>query len=442
MTIPCDPLWDDSRRPSHPRLPTGRTRADVAVIGGGLAGLSAAYHLLHRRPGARVIVVEAARVGAGASGRNTGLVGPGIAQSFASLVRRQGRERAKALYLATLRAVEDLRRLVEEERISCDLEMSGQLVLGLTSSGRRRLAVDRQLMSELELPVEALDDVAVDRTIRLVRETRSDGPAGLRVRTAGTLDPQKLVRGLAERVIARAGTIYEGSRVTIARGRGPLRLETDMGAEIIADEVVVATAGYTPSLGLLHGRVLPVHLQVVFTEPLRPADREVLRWRGREGIVDGRRIFDYFRLTADERIVFGGGSPRYRWAGATDDDGTATGAIERLALQMRTVFPPEISLTVAGGWTGVIGYVADGLPSIARSRERPSLLHAIGWCGHGIALAVASGAWITDIVCDGAAREDLPWFRACPPWIPFEAVRWAGFHASVRAMEVLDRIGR
>jgi hypothetical protein len=102
-------------------------------------------------------------------------------------------------------------------------------VLGLTSSGRRRLVVDRQLMSELELPVEALDDAAVDRTIRLVRETRSDGPAGLRVRTAGTLDPQKLVRGLAERVIARAGTIYEGSRVTIARGRGPLRLETDMG---------------------------------------------------------------------------------------------------------------------------------------------------------------------------------------------------------------------
>src|SRR5262249_35325010 len=176
MTIPCDPLWDDPNRPSHPRLPTGRTRADVAVIGGGLAGLSAAYHLLRRHPGARVIVVEAARVGAGASGRNTGLVGPGIAQNFASLVRRQCRERAKALNLAAARAVEELRRLVAEERIACDLEMSGQLVLGLTSSGRRRLAVERRLMSELELPVEALDDAAVDRAIRLVRETGGDGP--------------------------------------------------------------------------------------------------------------------------------------------------------------------------------------------------------------------------------------------------------------------------
>jgi gamma-glutamylputrescine oxidase len=441
VTIPCEPLWADPRRPPHPRLPAGRTRADVAVIGGGLAGLSAAYHLLGRRPGARVIVVEAARVGAGASGRNTGLVGPGIAQSFSSLVRRQGRERAKALYLATLRAVEDLQRLIAEEKIACDLEMTGQLVLGLTSSGRGRLAVDRQLMSELELPVEVLDDSAVDCAIRLVRQRSGDGPAGLRIRTAGTLDPQKLVHGLAERVLARSGTIYEGSRVAIVRGRGPLRLETDVGAEIVADEVVVATAAYTPNLGLLRGRILPVHLQVIFTEPLRREDRESLRWRGREGVVDGRRIFDYFRLTADERIVFGGGSPRYRWAGATDDDGTGGGAIERLALQMRAVFPSEITLTVAGGWTGVIGYVADGLPSIARSRQCPSLLHAIGWCGHGIALAVASGAWITDILCDGAAREDLPWFRAHPPLVPFETVRWAGFHASVRAMDVLDRMG-
>jgi len=442
VTTPSDPLWAGPRRLPHGLLPPGRTRADVAVIGGGLAGLSAAYHLLRRRCGARIVVVEAERVGAGASGRNTGLVGPGIAQNFASLVRRRGREQAKALYLATLRAVEDLHRLITEEKISCDLEMSGQLVLGLTSSGRKRLAVDRELMSELGLPIEALDDAEVDRAVRLVRERSGEGPAGLRVRTAGTLDPQRLVSGLAERVVARAGAIYEGARVVAIRGRGPLRLETDAGAEIVADEVVVATAGYTPNLGLLRGRLLPVHLQVIFTEPLRRQDRESLGWRGREGIVDGRRIFDYFRLTADERIVFGGGRPRYRWAGATDDDGSGRRALEGLALRMKVVFPPEIPLTVAGGWTGVIGYVADGLPSIARSRERPSLLHAIGWCGHGIALAVASGAWVTDMLCDGAAREDLPWFRAHPPLIPFEALRWTGFHATVRAMEVLDGMGR
>jgi gamma-glutamylputrescine oxidase len=439
---PSSPLWADPRRPSYPRLPAGRTHADVAVIGGGLVGLSAAVHLLCRRPGARVIVVEARRVGAGASGRSTGLVGPGVAQSFASLVRRQGRERAKALYLATLRAVEDLYRLIMEENISCDLETSGQLLLGLTPSGRKRLAIEHQRMSELGLPIEALDDAEVDGAIHLVRCGGGDGPAGLRVRTAGTLDPQKLVGGLAERVIARGGTIYEGSRVVTVHGRNLLRLETDRGAEIFAGEVVVATGGYTSNLCLFRGRVLPIHLQVIFTEPLRPKDRERLQWRGREGIVDACRIFDYFRLTADERIVFGGGRLRYHWAGAGDDDVTAGRALECLAAHMRTVFPPEVSLTVAGGWTGVIGYVADGLPSISRSPERPSLLHAVGWCGHGIALAVASGSWITDILCGGAVREDLPWFRARPPLIPFEGVRWTGFHASVRAMEMLDRMGR
>ena len=440
--IPTAPIWSDVESPRYPRMPGSTLRADVAVIGAGLTGLSAAYHLLGQRPGARVVVLEARRIGAGASGRTTGLLGPGIGQSLAALVRRQGPTRAKALYLATLQAVEDVCRLVAREGIDCELEMTGHLVVGRSRASRARLAAQAVLMEWLDLPSEVLNDEALDRTIHLAPSDGRDarGPAALRLPIAGTLHPMRLLSGLAERVTMRGGTIFEGARVAAIGGRRPLRLEIVGGDEVVADEVVVATAGYTPHLGLLCGRILPVHLQIVVTEPLEARAREALGWKGREGILDARRIFNYFRLTSDDRIVFGGGAPRYLWGGRTDEDRSSMAALDRLSGELGTTFGPEIPLRVAGGWTGVIGYVLDTLPAIERTRERPSVLHAVGWCGHGIALSVASGAWVSHMLCDGATKEDLPWYRDKPPLLPFEPVRWVSFQTAVRMMSLLDRV--
>jgi gamma-glutamylputrescine oxidase len=438
--IPSAPVWCNAQIAPHPRVPNSTVRGDVAVIGGGFTGLSAAYHLLTQRPGIKVAVLEAQRIGAGASGRNTGMLGPGVGQSLTSLVRRHGPARAKALYAATLRAVEDVRRLVARERIDCELMMTGHLMAALNPAGRMRLKAQSALMAALDLPFATMDDEALDRAIRLERSHGGDGVAGLRLPIAGTLNPMRLLGGLADRVIARGGSIFESSRVITVNGRRPVRLAIDGGGEVVADEVVVATAGYTPALGLLRGRILPVHLQVVVTEPLGRSTRELLGWTGREGVIDSRRIFSYFRLTTDDRVVFGGGQPRYVWGGRTGESSSAPAALDRLARELRTVFPPQAALTVAGGWTGVIGYVLDALPAIERARGNPSLLHAVGWCGHGIALSVAAGEWITQILLDGAVKEDLPWYRDNPPLLPFETLRWAGFQAGVRALAFLDSI--
>jgi gamma-glutamylputrescine oxidase len=158
-------------------------------------------------------------------------------------------------------------------------------------------------------------------------------------------------------------------------------------------------------------------------------------------VLDARRVFSYFRLTADDRIVFGGGAPRYRYGGRTDDSPRAAGrALARLEEELHRTFPPAARLRVARAWTGVIGYVIDALPAIARVPGRPEVVQAVGWCGHGVALSVAAGAWITHLLCDGAAPEDLPWFRAVPPRVPFEPVRWLGFRATVGMMQMLDRL--
>jgi glycine/D-amino acid oxidase-like deaminating enzyme len=110
-----------------------------------------------------------------------------------------------------------------------------------------------------------------------------------------------------------------------------------------------------------------------------------------------------------------------------------------LVNELRETFPANLAIRVVGIWGGVIDYSLDTLPAIARSAYRPGLIYAVGFCGHGIALSVASGAWVTQILCDGAAPDDLPWFRARPPLLPLELARWAGFRAAVSLFRFQDR---
>jgi gamma-glutamylputrescine oxidase len=428
------PIWSDAMPAPFARPEAGTLRCDVAIVGGGMSGLSAAYNFLCRRPDARVVVLEADRIGAGASGRSTGMLGPGVGQSLPALVKARGRQAAQALYRATLRAVDEVEKLVEAEAIDCELERTGQLVIARSGDRLSQLA---QLLEELELPGQALDEGALTERIALTPSRPKKGPAAVLLPNAGTLHPGKLLAGLAQRVVARGGTILEGARVvSIGRDR-PVRLQLEGGGEVIADDVVIATAGYTSGLGMLHGRVLPVHLQVLVTEPLEPEALATIGWQGREGVLDARRIFNYFRLTADNRIVFGGGAPRYQWAGGLDDTG-GDGALDRLATELHQTFPAK--LRVAGGWTGVIGYVADALPAIDRWVENPAVVHVVGWCGHGVALSLASGAWVTKLLLDGAVSEDLPWYRSNPPLVPLEPVRWLSFRAAVGVMGMLDQL--
>lgn len=374
------------------------------------------------------------------------MLGPGVGQSFAALARRLGLGKAQALYRATIRAVEYVRDLVEREGIPCELEMTGQLVMGRSKGARARLAAQAALFDACGLPYAALDDGQLDRCIHLATPPAYHGagdrtPAALRLPVAGLLHPMKLLSGLAERVIARGGVIFEGAGVLAVSDGRPVRVDLEGDRVVVADEVVVATAGYTPEIGLLRGRILPVHLQVLVTEPLRDDARATIGWRGREGVLDARRVFNYFRLTADDRIVFGGGAPRYQWGGSTHGNGgSASAALVRLAAEMKQTFPKGANVEVARGWTGVIGYVADALPAIQRSKRNPAVLHVVGWCGHGVALSVASGQWVSAMLCDGAAPEDLPWFRNHVPLIPSELARWVGFQASVKMMGWLDRI--
>ena len=211
----------------------------------------------------------------------------------------------------------------------------------------------------------------------------------------------------------------------------------------MADDVVVATAGYTAGLGVLRGRVLP-------GAPAGAGDRAAaaasalaaLGWPGREGVVEARRIFNYFRLTADDRLVFGGAAPRYHWRGRPPA-GEARHLAGSLRRELAGVFPRGHRLrSVAGDERLERRHrIHAGRPpgASAAIASGPAVVHALGWCGHGLALSVASGAWIARMVFEDRPLDGA-WVRDRSPLLPGEAVRWLSFRAAVGAMAVMDRV--
>ena len=255
-------IWRQALPPSE-SSPAGADLAeevDLAVIGGGLTGLSAAYHVLAAHPGARVLLLESERIGHGASSRSTGMLTPGVGQDPGSMVKRFGADAARAMYLASLRAVEYVGELTDREGIDAGLRMTGQLVVAQGRSGRRRLARQAELMERLGLPCERLDGGRFARAPAGRRRRAGDrgrGSGGLAAPDGGGPPPGPPARGTrrggheARRADPRGG---QGGR---GLARAPARVRLADRREVVAGHVVVASSGYASTLNLQHGASSP-----------------------------------------------------------------------------------------------------------------------------------------------------------------------------------------
>ena len=348
------PIWRPSLSSIEPATcddgDTLDEEVDLAVIGGGLTGLSAAYHALIAKPGSRMLVLESERIGHGASSRNTGMLTPGVGQDLASLVKRHGAEAARAMYLRSLDAVAYVGALADREEIDARLRMTGQLVVAQGRSGRRRLARQAALMATLDLPCERLDDRRLRQHLGFATDAAgnaAEGPAALRLPVAGVLDPGRLVAGLGAAVRRHGGRIIERARV-VSVSRAPARVGLAGRREVRAGSVVMAASGYAATLNLQPGRLVPLHLRVLLTEPLDASRLDALGWPAREGVIDSHRVFNYFRLTDDNRILFGGGKPRYVWGGDPTDRPAEGPELDRLVRAFRDRFPSLHDLPIRG----------------------------------------------------------------------------------------------
>ena len=417
MNLKETPYWwaTAPELPSYADRPLPQ-RVDVAVIGSGYTGLSAARQLA--RSGASVAVLEKETIGWGASSRNGGQVLTGLKVGAGALIKKFGRERARALYAASLASIEYVENLIAEERIDCDYQRVGHIEAAFKPAHFEHFKrVQDILAREFDHPVRLIAR-AEQRG-----ELGSDFYYGLMVDDrSGGVHPAKYVRGLAM-AAARAGADLHEKTAALAIERNGSGFKVAVGrGTIAAKDVLVATNGYTDAAApALRRRVIPIGSYIIATRPLSPeqAARTLPR---RRMVFDSKNFLYYFRLSPDNRMLFGG---RAQFTPSTAHSTRQSAAILRRG--MLDVFPDLAGLEVEHVWSGNVCFSLDMFP---HAGQLDGVHYAMGYAGHGVAMATYLGAKMADVILgkeDHNPFRDLR-FRAIPfyngrPWfLPLAAV--------------------
>ncbi|WP_137388950.1 NAD(P)/FAD-dependent oxidoreductase [Rhodoligotrophos defluvii] len=425
-----DSLWAASA--ATPPLATvplaGEVSADVAVIGGGFTGLSAALHLAEA--GRKVVVLEAETIGFGASGRNGGQVNPGLKLDEAALQLKFGNDAGSAFYRLGQEAPDFLAALIARLGLNCRFARNGLVRL---AHNRRALHAMQAATDQLErsgIAVERLPDrEAVFRRV------------GTRAYIGGTIDPRggrvhplDLARELARAAQKAGATVHSHSRVTALTERnGGWRVETAGGA-VQAREVVVATNGYTDGLipGLAES-LLPVNSFQIATAPIPDAlNAEILP--GYHTVYDSRRLILYFRKTWENRVVIGGR------ASFTSERGIGGARADYSVLEqvLTGIFPQLAGVPIVHRWTGLVCITFDYLPHY--HRPAPGLHVLLGFNGRGVALSNRAGAWLARTMTGQPDSGAIPVTPIRP--IPFHGLRQPVLNLAMQWNRVLDLVGR
>jgi glycine/D-amino acid oxidase-like deaminating enzyme len=378
-------------------------RYDVAVIGAGFTGLGAARKLAME--GCRVIVLEAETVGFGASGRNGGHLNNGLAHSFLEAVEAFGLEKARAIYRAYDAGIETIERIIAEEGIACDFRRSGKLKLASKPGHYEGLARNCAAICR-----EVDPDASMLTRAELRKEIGSDAFHGAMLqKKSAMMHMGRFVIGLAEAAARRGAEIHEHTPVTArgAAGSG-WQLQTPKGP-VLANKVLLATGAYTPpAFGYFRRRIVPVGSFLLATRPL--SDEEVAATLpGNRTCVTSLNIGNYFRLSPDNRLIFGG---RARFSSVSDDNSDArSGAI--LQARLAAIFPQLARVAVDYCWGGLVDMTRDRLP---RAGEADSLYFAMGYSGHGAQIATHMGEIMADLMIGRLNRN--PWDGLSWPAVP------------------------
>ncbi|MBA3235576.1 MAG: FAD-dependent oxidoreductase [Chloroflexi bacterium] len=423
-------------RPAGPALDEDTT-ADVAIVGGGFTGLWTAPALTDADPGIRVVVLESEIVAFGASGRNGGFCEASLTHGLANGIRHfpDELERLEAEGIANLDALVEFTRT---HGIDCDLEETGTLSLA-----DQAYQVDefRQWLDEAAgygEQLEFLDRAAVQAEVHSpIWQAGLYRPPGRDV----VLDPVKLCRGLARVARERGVRIHEQTRVTgLDRVAGGVRVATANGPTVRADHVVVATSAYSGWLRRLGSLFVPIYDYVLVSEPLTPAERTSIGWERRQGLSDSNNQFHYFRLTADDRILWGGYDAIHYFGsrvGPELDRRPAT--FERLEAHFRRAFPQLPDLRFPYRWGGAIDTTTRFTVTFGQTMGG-RVTYALGYTG----LGVGASRWAGGVVRDFILRPDSDRLRlrivADPP-IPFPPEPFRSIAVNVVRHE-LDRADR
>ncbi|TQM92700.1 NAD(P)/FAD-dependent oxidoreductase [Roseinatronobacter monicus] len=373
----------------------GAVRADVCIIGAGYTGLSAALHLAER--GYSVIVLEAHRVGFGASGRNGGQVSPGQRIEQDAIEGMVGQDDARKLWDIGLESRDLVRDLIARHDMDCPFKPG---VIHADWNARdvpHAHAYAEKLARDYDYhDIEPLDRAAIQQSVKSAAYQ-----GGTLDRGAGHLHPLRFAFGLARAAQAAGAQICEGSLVVDIQQGATVKVHTQTG-HVEADHVLLAANGYMGGLvPQVAAKVMPINNFIIATEPLAPdtvLSRDV-------AVADSKFVINYFRLSEDGRLLFGGGeSYGYRFPDI----------VKTVRKPMLEVFPQLKDTRIDYSWGGTLAITMTRLPCFMRLA--PNVLSASGYSGHGVAMATMAGKIMAAAIAgqseqfDTMARVRLPSF--------------------------------
>jgi glycine/D-amino acid oxidase-like deaminating enzyme len=379
---------------------------DVAVVGAGFTGLSAARALAKR--GVRVAVLEAETFGWGASSRNGGMVLTGLKLPVATLISRYGAEKVRRMYAASLASIDCVEQIVREENIACDFSRSGHLEVAVKQSHFADFAKSAALIQR-----------EFNHALRIIPKNELRGEIGSDIYFGGMVDdtsagvnPARYVAGLAQAAQRAGASLHDHTRVLridlqSTNGSRKFSLQTSRGT-LSAREVVLASGAYTTSVTpALRKKVIPIGSYIIATEVLPESLARELSPRNRM-IYDSKHFLYYYRLTPDRRMLFGG-----RAAFFPETENTVRQSAEILRRGMIRVYPQLRDVKVEYVWGGTLDFAFDVMPHAGKIGE---MYFSVGYAGHGVAAASYLGTRLAGVICGDP--NDIPFdgipFRAAP----------------------------
>ncbi len=425
-------FWHDTLdEPLVQRPPLdGDTTADVAIVGGGLTGLWAAYYL--SRSQVDVVVLEAETAGFGASGRNGGWCSALLPQGPDAIARRHGRAAALAMRRTMNDTVREVGEVAAAEGIDCDWLQGGTVVVARTAAQLERARAE----VAHDAGWEGVDGLQLlDAAETRARVGIHDAVGSTYTPHCARMHPAKLVRGLARVVEQRGVRVLEGTRVTAI---APGRVDTDRGT-VVARHVLRATEGWTSQLPGTGREVAPVYSLVLATEPLPPQFWAEAGLAHGETFSEHRHLIIYGQRTADDRFVFGGRGAPYHFGSAVHPAFDLEPRVfDALRETLVDLFPAVAPYAVTHRWGGPLGIARDWHASV-RYDATTGIGSAGGYVGDGVGSTNLAGRTLADLV-NGRSSDltRLPWVNhRSRRWEP-EPLRWLGINAGLRLASAAD----
>jgi len=407
---------------------------DLCIVGGGFTGLSSAYYIKKTHPNLSIALLENEVVGYGASGRNGGFSMPLLGWNISYLVWAFGEERAKPAHHFMLSCVRRTKALVENEKIDCDLEYNGLMVLARQE--RQFRGIERDYNNYLKLGCKGVE--LLDKNALKGRLNSAVHIGALFDPETAILNPAKLARGMKTAVERMAVKVFERSPVA----------KFDPGKEVIvytpkarvkAKYLVLATNAFTVRLNINKRWYVPMFTYIILTEPLDEKHYQSLGWTRREGIEDHRQLVHYLRLTADNRLLFGGRDAPYYYGNQVEGKDHHRKIFEGLEKDMKEFFPGLADTKITHRWGGPVAITPFFVPKFDYFQDHKNIVYGMGYCGHGVALSTSAGLIINDLLFNPESElTKLLFVRNFVGALPPEPFRWLTVNAIKDSLRLYD----